>query len=135
MAYQIEAFIGSYNSDITLEKYLKREDTSKINFGILRVFLMAYDSDAGPRIISILYSGLDDLKGENTSYIKEKWEKERNFSLQLEVWEKLNEKQWKSTAALSWRKFGWKNLTRFFKTPAQNHFLNKKLPVGGPVGK
>lgn len=108
MAYLIKTFfLGSYNSDTTLKKIFKREDTNKLNSGILKVFLLAYHSDPVPRIISILHNGLNDLNGENTSHIKEKWEK-GHFSLQLEVWENLIKQQWKSTSALSCRGFGWK---------------------------
>lgn len=88
------------------EKMIRKEDLDKTNSSILKVFLMAYKSDPSPKNISKLYHGICELCGESTNYIKEKWEKEGNFSLHLEIWEKLNEQQWKSTSALSWREFG-----------------------------
>ena len=31
----------------------------------------------------------------------------------------VNERQWKTTCSLSWREYGWKNIVRYFITPAQ----------------
>lgn len=59
------------------------------------------------------------MEEEDTTHIKDKWEKESNIEIQIESWEKIISQQWKSTSALSWREFGWKNVVRFFRVPAQ----------------
>lgn len=37
----------------------------------------------------------------------------------MSVWERVCESQWKTTYSLFWREFAWKDVARFFSTPAQ----------------
>ncbi len=47
------------------------------------MFISAYKSDLGRKLISKLYTTLEDLKGDDAIYIKERWEKESNIGKQL----------------------------------------------------
>ena len=104
-----------------VNKLISKEDMLKLlsGTGILSVFISAYRADQGHKTISKLYKGLQELSGVNTSYIKEKWEREGNFVLSIEEWDNLIERQWKSTNSLTWREFNWKHLVRYFITPVQ----------------
>lgn len=108
-----------------LEKTMKKEELQQTNLGIVRIFLLSYKSDPGRGNISKIYKVLQGLVKEDTAYIKEKWEKESNITMQMETWEKIICQQWKSTSALSWREFGWKSIARFFRVPAQ------RISLGG----
>lgn len=46
--------------------------------------------------------------------------------MSVDDWEKINEEQWRTTHSLSWREHGWKNIIRFFKTPAQTVYHDTK---------
>lgn len=76
------------------------------------VKILAYRSDPGRGNISKIYKVLQEVEGENTAYIKEKWEEESNIMMHMETWEKIISQQWKSTSALTWREFGWKNIAQ-----------------------
>ena len=98
---------------------MRKEELQQTNLHIVKIFLLAYRSDPGHGNISKIYKVLQEVEGEDTAYIKEKWEKESNTLMQMEIWEKIIAQQWKSTSALSWREFGWKNIVRCFRVPAQ----------------
>lgn len=102
-----------------VEQIIRKDNLESITTGVLKVFITAYNSEPCYGIISKLYNGLRKLKEENTLYIKEKWEGEGNFVMSVEEWERLNQQQWKTTCSSFWREFGWKNITRFFVSPAQ----------------
>lgn len=89
--------------------------------GLTTIYISAYRSESGHKMISKLYRSIQEFSGESTSYIKERWEREGNFAMTIEEWENLNEKQWRSTNSLTWREFNWKNLVRFFITAALKH--------------
>lgn len=42
--------------------------------------------------------------------------------LSVDKWEEINKQQWKTTCSFSWREYEWKNITRFFITPAQKKY-------------
>lgn len=78
------------------------------------------------KAISKLYVVLEDLKADNTAYIKERWEREATIEVTGEEWGEINTYQWKTTNSSSWREFGWKNTVRFFLTPVQRKFGDTK---------
>ena len=47
----------------------------ELDSGISKLFILVYESDLGKKLISKLYKGVENLKGKDTAYIKEKWEK------------------------------------------------------------
>lgn len=49
-----------------------------------------------------------------------------NIVLSVDEWEEINEQQWKTTCSLSWREYGWKNITRYFITPAQKKYQDTR---------
>lgn len=65
---------------------------------------------------------MEDLKGIDTVYTKEKWERDANIVISVDKWEEMNEQQWRTTYSLSCRKHGWKNIIRFFRIPAQSKY-------------
>lgn len=74
-------------------------------------------------IISKMYKGILQCKSYNSLYIKKKWEKEGNFNISKESWQRVCAIQWSSTSSSTWREFCWKNIVRFFITPQQKaHF-------------
>ena len=106
-----------------LEKITKREELQQAYLGIVKIFLLGYKSHPGRGNISRIYKVLQELVGEDTVYIKEKWEKESN--MQMETWGIIIVQQWRSTCSPSLRKFGCKNVVRFFRVPAQ------RISLGG----
>ena len=83
------------------------------------MFISAYESDQGKKLISKFYKEQENLKGDNSKYIKEKWEKEAGSLISEEEWEQINEQQWRTTCSISWREYGWQNIVRYFIIPAQ----------------
>lgn len=86
---------------------------------ILNVFISIYKSRSGKKLISRLYKGLQDSSNLNSLHIKCRWEKEGGLAISGDEWENICKLQWKTTTSHSWREFGWKNIVRFFITPAQ----------------
>ncbi|XP_062396829.1 LINE-1 retrotransposable element ORF2 protein isoform X1 [Sardina pilchardus] len=86
---------------------------------IIDIFLKASEDVACKKTISRLYVALQALTGDNTMSIKSRWEKDSGLSLSQEEWEGICAHQWRMTSSPSWRFFGWKNIMRFFCTPAQ----------------
>ena len=74
--------------------------------------------DASQELIQI-YEIFQSMKGDNTLNIKARWETEGNLTITIEEWDRICEHQWKMTCSPTWREFSWKNVTRFFCTPAQ----------------
>lgn len=91
---------------------------------IIRMFILAYQSKLNKKLISIIYSGLESLKKEDSEYIKKKWAIEAKIELTVENWDAINQQVWKTTSSLTWREHGWKNVIRFFRTPAQTKYHN-----------
>ena len=88
---------------------------------LLKVFIDAYSNGSNQKLISRFYKGLQQTKCSSL-YVKQKWEHEGNLVLD---WENLCEIQWKTSSSTVWREFCWKNLIRFFITPAQKrHYTN-----------
>ncbi len=102
-----------------MEQTIKKFNPDELESGIIKLFISAYESDLGKKLITKLYEEVENLKSNNTTYIKEKWGKEAGRILSEEEWEKINEGLWKTTCSLSWREYGWKNVVRYFITPAQ----------------
>ena len=93
---------------------------------IIEIFTATYESKLGTKLISRLYKAVEDLKGTDTVYIKERWERDANIVISVDEWEEINEQQWRTTCSLSWREHGWKNIIRFFRTPAQSKYHDTK---------
>lgn len=72
------------------------------------------------KIVTKLYKGLQKRNGQNSFYIKSKWELEMSIRLAEHEW--LTQQA--STNSQNWHLFGWKNLSRFFLTP---HITGKYL--------
>lgn len=81
---------------------------------VTEMFTSAYESKLGKKLICRLYKGVEDLKGNDTVHIKERWEREANIVISVDEWEEINEQQWRTTCSLSRRGHGWKNIIRFF---------------------
>lgn len=86
---------------------------------ILNIFQRAYNNATLQKIISKLYSALQNLKSDHTLDIKERWEAEGGLTVSQEEWDRTCRQQWSVTSSPSWREFSWKNVTRFFGSPAQ----------------
>lgn len=86
---------------------------------ILNIFQRAYKNANLQKLISKLYSALQILKSDHTLDIKARWEAEGGLIITQEEWDRICTQQWVMTSSPSWREFSWKNMTRFFRTPAQ----------------
>ncbi len=86
------------------------ENTERRGSEMIRMFTSAYELNLGRKLISKLYTGVENLKGNDTVYIKERWEREANIMLTVDKWEEINEQQWKATCSLLWREYRWKNI-------------------------
>ena len=95
-------------------------DFSFLSDLLLIVFTSAYTSDTGMKVISNLYQALQDIKKENTFYIKHKWENETKKTIPDEVWTSYCTFQWKISSSGTYRMFSWKMLSRYFFSPAQS---------------
>lgn len=118
-----------------LNNIMKKEEVQQTNLGLLKIFLLSYRSDPGRGNISKIYKVLRELEGGDTAYIKEKWEKESNITIRMEIWGKIILQKWKSTFSLSWREFGWKNVVRFFRVPAQRTSLGRNTTCWRACGE
>ena len=87
--------------------------------GVIRLFISVYDSNNGKKLITKLYKEIKRLKSSNTTYIKDKWGQQAGRMLSEKEWGMVNKGQWKTTGSRSWREYGWKNIVRYFITPAQ----------------
>lgn len=87
--------------------------------GFLEVLLSLLKSGSCTKVVSKLYNGIQLFKQVDTDYIRNKWQKEGNFIISVESWEKIHKFQWMTSSSNSWREFCWKNIVRFFVTPAQ----------------
>ncbi len=93
--------------------------TEDLTSDILKIFVSIYKSGSGKKLISRLYKSFQDSPKSNTLHIKCRWEREEDLVISEEEWEDIRKLQWKTTTSHSWREFGWKNIMRFFITPAQ----------------
>lgn len=106
---QIRNFIG---------KTFPKHDPA-MGMEIIEIFQNAYRDGNYRKVISRMYQALQLVKGGHTMYIKERWEAEGGSTITPEEWVRICEQQWRTTSSPSWREFSWKNVTRFFCTPAQ----------------
>jgi len=110
--------------DFINRKLLIREDATGVE--IIGLFKSAYADSTYQKIVSDLYVALQNMKGDNTLNIKGRWETEGNLIISTEEWERICEHQWKMTSSPTWREFSWKNVSRFFCTPAQKrHYTHQ----------
>lgn len=110
---------------LQLRHYLesnKKKENSDMDSEIIKLFILAYQSKLKSKIISIVYIRLENQKRDNTDYIRNKWEVEANINLTEEDWDHINKQIWRTTCSLTWREHGWKNVVRFFRTPAQTKY-------------
>lgn len=92
---------------------------------LLKVFISAYKTDSGLKVISRLYRALQEIKLTSSTYIKQKWRRESNNGISEEVRKEYCEFQWRISSSVAWRVFGWKSVCRFFITPAQKSSLRQ----------
>ena len=97
------------------DKEIKPELSEEGN-EVINVSIKAY-KEGSKKVISKLYQGLQKQKGDNTEYIRLKWEKEFEIEISQEDWHLICETQHSTTCPKRWREFVWKNLSRFFITP------------------
>lgn len=83
---------------------------------VLKVFTDAY-KHTPTKIVSKIYNGLQNHMGDDTLYVKSKWEKEMDVELSKDDWQAICITQQTTTSSKGWRQFGWKNIIRFFITP------------------
>lgn len=83
-----------------MEQTIKKFNPDELQSGIIKLFISAYESDLGKKLITKLYKEVENLKGNNTTYIKENWGNEAGRELSEEEREKVNEGQWKTTCSL-----------------------------------
>lgn len=102
-----------------LNKKLKNSQLSTGNELIINILENAYRGGRYQKIISKLYCSLISLRGQDTRYVKARWETESNLFLTGEEWDGICRQQWSVTSSPSWREFSWKNVFRYFITPAQ----------------
>ncbi len=69
------------------------------------------------RPISNVYRILSAMKQENTLHFKQKWEAVLKIEIREEVWDNIASEMHKVTNVNLWRKFQWKIVHRFFRTP------------------
>uniref|UniRef100_A0A8C9X7I8 Reverse transcriptase domain-containing protein n=1 Tax=Sander lucioperca TaxID=283035 RepID=A0A8C9X7I8_SANLU len=110
--FQVRHF---YNSEI-------RKGISPEGNDIFKVFINAYKL-LPSKTVSKLYKALQKQNGNNTLYIKSKWEKELCMEVSEGDWLSMCATQQTSTSSKRWREFGWKSLVRFFITP---HIINNQ---------
>nr|AAD02930.1 reverse transcriptase [Oryzias latipes] len=89
----------------------------------LKTFKTLIKAICPTKIISKLYNSILSHKGENTYYVKERWEREGRLTITEEDWEQICRKQWITTGSNIWREFCWKSIMRFFTTPSQKKYL------------
>lgn len=104
-----------------LEFNIKKENFD-IDSPMIKLFILSYQSKLNRKVISKIYIDLEELKKNNTDYIQNKWEIEANIKMTAEDWDNINQNIWRTTCSLMWREHGWKNIVRFFRTPAQTKY-------------
>lgn len=97
------------------EKRIRPAMTEEGNL-VVDILVKAY-KEVNKKIISKLYQSFQIQKGNNTEYVKSKWEKELNLEVSREDWRLMWDTQHSTKSSKKWREFGWKNLVRFFITP------------------
>ena len=100
---------------------------------LLKVLISAYRSDSMLKVISRLYRGLQEIKTVNTTYIKQKWDRETNSCLSEDTWIKYCEFQWRISWSNTWRSFGWKCLIGISLHLLSRAITQDLLAVGGCV--
>lgn len=109
-----------------MEQTIRKDNFNGKESGIIKLFILAFESNLGKKLISKLYTGVGNLKGNDTVYIKEQWENEEKMMLSVEEGEETSEQQWRTTCSLSWRENSWKNIIRYFITPAQKKYQDTR---------
>ncbi len=77
---------------LQLRNYLEQTMRGVINgrrTEIIEMFTATYESKLGTKLISRLYKGVEDLKGTDTVYIKERWERDANIVISVDEWDNL----------------------------------------------
>lgn len=77
--------------------------TEEIKSDMLKVFVSAYNSGTGCRLISRLYKSFQDSLNLHTLHIKCRWERDSNLAIPDDEWESICKLQWKTTTSHSWR--------------------------------
>lgn len=95
---------------------------------LIDIIKKAHTSGIKYKIVSLIYKSLRSMKTQSTNYIKEKWETESGTTFTDEEWTNIWEFQWKSTSSLNWKENCWKNIIRYFKTPALTAKYTNKSP-------
>jgi len=69
------------------------------------------------RIISTIYGQIMEARGNTTTYVKPKWQRELGVNITDDEWSHIWNTQQSTTSSRVWRLHCWKNLIRFFRTP------------------
>ena len=91
---------------------------------IINVIMAAYKGESTKGLISILYSSLQSVKKHSTSYVKAKWEKDANITLEEDDWLNICSVMSSTSSSGLWREYAWKNIIRFFITPRRKYVQN-----------
>ena len=99
---------------------------------LIKIFVNTYKGNLSRKLISRIYSALQEDRGHSTMHITSRWEKEANIQLTEEDW--LNIFRTFSTTSSSdlWREFTWKSTVRSFITP-KTKSLQTNNPDQGPM--
>lgn len=57
-----------------MEQTIRKDSFDGKESGIIKLFILAFESNLGKKFISKLYTGVGNLKGNDTVYLKEQWE-------------------------------------------------------------
>lgn len=120
---------GWRNTDFYMFLQLRHYIHQKITKGypvtdtcMISLFKLAYQSKLNRKIVCKIYTEIESLKKESSEYVKRKWEVEASIRLSMEEWENIFQRVWKTTFSLTWREHLWKNMIRFFRSPAQTKY-------------
>ena len=111
---------------LQLRQYLSKEILkNEISPEINKIIQLTTCAHAGTSksIVSTLYRGIAEGRGLNTTYIKERWEKELKENITNQQWDNICMSAFATSSSMYWREFCWKNLVRFFVTPKMKTYL------------
>uniref|UniRef100_A0A1A8CBK3 Reverse transcriptase domain-containing protein n=1 Tax=Nothobranchius kadleci TaxID=1051664 RepID=A0A1A8CBK3_NOTKA len=98
-----------YNSEI-------RNSLSQEGNELIRLITGAHKT-LPTKVVTKIYKCLQRCNGNDSQYIKKKWESELQIEISQDEWHSMCRVQHTSTSSRQWREYGWKNLVRFFITP------------------
>jgi len=93
-----------------------KKGLSEVRNELVKFLLDSYEHTP-QKVVSRLYRCLQNMTGDNTLYVMEKWKSELNIDISEDDWHSICSTQQSSTHSRGWREFGWKNIMRYFITP------------------